>query len=128
MGKTRKIPKTFAGVKIPKSLRRGLRDLAKDRHGRMVLTEAFIAAGSALAATRTNARAKAKAAAAEPAPKVETPSEALSETLSEAPANARTATVMALEDAARSFTEALRQRGLSEPPIPVAPPASTATH
>jgi hypothetical protein len=110
MAKTRKVPKKIAGVKVSKALRQGLRDLAATKDGRAVLTEALAAAGQALAATQTQ---PGQTAAAKPTPQAE---------------------AAALQDAARSFTDALRRRG-EEPPAPApattpaeAPAPSTATH
>jgi hypothetical protein len=109
MAKTRKVPKKIAGVKVPKTLRRGLRDLAKRREGRAVLAEALAAAGTALAAVRSGIGSAVTAGA-------------------EAAGEARAATVEALEDATRSFTESLRRREPEVPTPETTPPPSVATH
>lgn len=116
MAKKNKVPKKIAGVKLPKTLRRGLRDLAASKNGRKVLIEALAAAGTALAATQARP-------AAETAPNAESESE----TPRSSAAEARAATVAALEDAARSFTDALRRSGVTQTP-PVTTPPSAATH
>ena len=124
MAKTKKVPKRIAGVKIPKALRRGLRDLAASQNGRTVLVEALAAAGTALAATQAQPGSTTRKAAAKKAPKVS----AAADELREKASDARAATVAALEDAARSFTDALRRRGLTETPAQAASPPSAATH
>lgn len=98
----KKVPKTIAGVKVPKPLRRGLRDLAASQNGRKALTEALDAAAAALPVA-----AKAGKGGASP-----------SDTA---------ATAAALQDAARSFTDALKRRGQTQTP-PVTTPPSAATH
>lgn len=124
MAKKTKVPKTIAGVKLPKALRRGLRDLAASQNGRTVMVEALAAAGAALAATQAKPGSKTRKLAAEKAPKV---SAAADELRSQA-AEARSATVAALEEAARSFTEALRRRGTTETPPQTPSPSSASTH
>lgn len=120
MTKKSKIPKKIAGVKLPKALRRGLKDLAASQNGRKVLTEALAAAGAALATTQ---RPKSKLADA---------ATANAESASEAPARkaseVRAATVAALEDAARSFTDSLNRRTPVVETPPVTTPPSAATH
>jgi hypothetical protein len=124
MAKKIKVPKRVVGVKIPKALRRGLKDLASTQNGRTVLTEALVAAAGLLAAQQAQpgsptrdliednaarAKAKVKALAAEP--------------------RSWAASAGALEDATRAFTDSLRRRsatGAAEPdrqePPPVAQP------
>jgi hypothetical protein len=122
MAKMKKVPKRIAGVKLPKNLRRGLRDLAASQNGRTVLVEALAAAGAALAAVQAQPGSTTRKAAAKQAPKV---AAAAGEVRAQA-ADARAATMAAFERAARSFTDALRNRGLPETPAPAAtPPAST---
>jgi hypothetical protein len=123
MAKKNKVPKKIAGVKLPKPLRRGLRDLAASQNGREVLTEALAAAGTALAATQAKPAAKSGKLGAGVAPNADSESE----TPRNSPAEARAATVAALEDAARSFTDTLRRRGVTETPSVTTPP-SAATH
>jgi hypothetical protein len=119
MAKKIKVPKKIAGVKLPKALRQGLKDLAASQNGRKALTEALAAAGTALAASQPS---KSKAADL---------STANADSASEAPgqtaADARSATVAALEDAARSFTDSLKRRVPPEAPSVTTPP-SAATH
>jgi hypothetical protein len=121
MAKKRKIPKTIAGVKVPKPLRRGLRDLAASQNGRKALTDALVAATAALVAAQAPPPAKparrGKAAANAGAP---------SKASQASQAKARAATAEALEDAARSFTDALKRHEPSQPPA--ATPPSAATH
>lgn len=113
----KKIPKTLAGVKVPKPLRRGLRNLAASQNGRQALSEALEAACDALCAAQTRPPSKpgtggkAKVAAPEPA----------------APSKdeARAATAAALEDAARAFTDTLRRRAATDA---AKPPPAAATH
>ena len=123
MAKKNKVPKTIAGVKLPKTLRRGLRDLAASQNGREVLTEALAAAGTALSATQAKPGKKSGKRAAEMAANADSASEAPRHSAAEA----RAATVAALEDAARSFTDTLRRRGVTETPSVTTPP-SAATH
>jgi hypothetical protein len=123
MAKTKKVPKRIAGVKLPKTLRRGLRDLAADQHGRAALAEALGAAGAALAAAeaqprptpRQGARKKGAGVASAGPPRGQG-------------ADARADAVAALEDAARSFTDTLRRRSPAQPPPPASPTPSASTH
>jgi hypothetical protein len=123
MAKAKKVPKRIAGVKLPKPLRRGLRDLAASQTGRTALFEALAAAGAALAATQAGPGSKTRKLADRKGPKLA----AASEELKAKAGQARAATVAALEDAARSFTESLRRRD-AQPPAEAAPPPSAATH
>ena len=124
MAKKTKVPRTIAGVKLPKALRRGLRDLAASQNGRTVLVEALAAAGAALAATQAKPGSKTRKLAADKASKAS----AAAEELRSKAAEARSATVTALENAARSFTEALRPREPAETPPQTTSPPSAATH
>lgn len=99
MARKNKVPKKIAGIKLPKPLRRALRDLAASQSGRAALVEALAAAGAALAATQAPPDAK----------------------------NRKLAGGKALEPAVRAFTEALRRQP-EEAPTPVAPPPSALTH
>jgi hypothetical protein len=112
MAKTKKVPKQIAGVKLPKALRRGLKDLAASQNGRTVLVEALAAAGAALAAVQAQPGSATRRIAAKQAPKLKGAAAEVQAKASET----RTATVAAFEDAARSFTEALRRRGITETP------------
>ena len=61
MAKKIKIPKTFAGAKLPKALRRGLRDLAASETGRATVVKALTTATAAVAVAEPKAPAlKAK--------------------------------------------------------------------
>jgi hypothetical protein len=119
MAKTKKVPKRIAGVKLPKNVRRGLRDLAADQNGRAVLIEALTAAGAALAAVQAQPVSTTRKVAAKQAPKAK----AAAKQPDGQAADVHAAAVAAFEDAARSFTETLRKRGLVEPP---SKPAATA--
>jgi len=125
MAKKTNVPKRIAGVKVPKALRRGLRDLAASQHGKTVLVEALAAVGAALAATQAKPGSPTRKLAAKQATNVEGAAKGLRAKA----AATRSATAAALEDAARSFTETLRRRDLTEtpPPAPATPPAAS-TH
>lgn len=113
MAKKSKVPKTIAGVKLPKPLRRGLRELAATQTGRTAMTEALQAAGAALDAQE----APPAAGAAKPPRK-------------RPAADGRTAALQALEEAVRAFTETLRRKPAKAPPprAPSGPPPSAVTH
>src|SRR4051794_26083198 len=106
MAKMKKVPKRIAGVKLPKAVRRGLRDLAASQNGRTVLVEALAAAGAARAASQALPGSTTRKVASKQAPRAA----AAADDLRSQAADARAATVAALEDAARSFTDALRRR------------------
>lgn len=109
MAKKSKVPKRIAGVKLPKPLRRGLRDLAASQTGRDALTDALEAAGAALSAQRNAPPADAA-----------TP---------DGKAAGRDVAIKALEEAARAFTETLRAKPTqSSAVVPPGPPPSVATH
>jgi hypothetical protein len=122
MAKKNKVPKTIAGVKMPKALRRGLRDLAASQNGRLALTEALAAAGAALAAT---AIAKPDPETPEVAVKQTPKARAAANKLRSQAAKARAATVVALEEATRSFTAALQPKLPIEASAPTPPSPST---
>jgi hypothetical protein len=122
MAKKNKVPKTIAGVKLPKALRRGLRDLAASQNGRLALTEALAAAGAALAAT---AIAKPAPETPEAAVKLTPKARAAANKLRSQATKARAATVAALEEATRSFTRALQSRQAIETAVQTPPPPST---
>lgn len=125
MAKKNKVPKKIAGVKLPKPLRRGLRDMAASQNGRTVLMEAVAAAGAALAAAQSQPGSKTRRLAAKKGPEVK----ARGRDLRRQAEDARSATAAALADAARSFTEALRRRGGAKTPTQTAPtPPSPSTH
>src|SRR4051812_21450395 len=92
--KKTKVPKRIAGVKVPKAVRRGLRDLAASQHGKTVLVEALGAVAAALAATQAKPASPTRKLAARQAPKFA----AAAEDLRAKAAEARMATVAALED------------------------------
>jgi hypothetical protein len=50
------VPKRIAGVKVPKALRRGLRDLAGTQKGKLVLAEALVVVSAAVAAANPKTR------------------------------------------------------------------------
>jgi hypothetical protein len=106
MAKKAKVQKRLAGVKIPKALRRGLRDLARTQSGKAILAEALIAAGGALAALESRPGSKTRALVAEKAPQARAKAKKLA-------ANARESGG-AFEDATRAFTESLRRRSAPE--------------
>lgn len=116
MAKKTKIPKKIAGVKVPKALRRGLRDLAASQTGRAALVEALAAADAALTPPKTAeaAGSDAKAPSARARKKQAT--------------DAQATTVAALEDGARAFTEALRRPERTEAPPQATTPPSASTH
>jgi hypothetical protein len=113
MARKSKVPKTIAGVKLPKPLRRGLRDLAATQTGRTAITEALEAAGAALDAQE----APAASGDAKPGRK-------------KTAADGRAAAVQALEEAARAFTDTLRRKPAKAPPPRARPkpPPSAVTH
>lgn len=67
--KAAKVPKRIGGVKVPKAVRRGFKELAASEHGRSVIADALSAAGAVVASAQ--ARAATLAAAPEPAPPAE---------------------------------------------------------
>jgi len=108
-----RIPKKIAGIKVPKALRRGLRDMAANQNRRVILTEALVAAGAAVAAARTPPGPKIRRIDPKARPNVDGAERARDK------APAGTVGMAALEDAARAFTSTLRQRGVAEaPPTP----------
>jgi hypothetical protein len=130
MAKKNKVPKRIAGAKLPKALRRGLRDLAATQEGRAALGEALAAAGAALAGGEAQPPSKTPRAA-KPGPKVKGATDASSD---QAP-DTQAATVAAFESAARAFTQALRREGGTATSAPTTtgaaaptPPSSASTH
>ena len=113
MAKKTKVPKRLAGVKIPRSLRRGLRDLARTQSGKTILAEALIAAGGVLAAFESRPGSTTRTLAAEKAPQAKAKAKKLA-------ANARESGG-AFEDVTRAFTESLRRRTTPEQAAGVAP-------
>lgn len=114
MSKKRKanaVPKRIGGVKVPKALRRGLKELAASETGKAVLTEALMAAGAVLAATQTKPGSKTRKLAAKHAPDLQSIEGGLSDV--------RAATAERFEAATRTFTETLRRS--DSPPLVVAP-------
>ena len=117
MSKKRKVsvPKRIGGVKVPKAVRRGLKDLAASQSGKVVLTEALLAAGAVLAANEARPGSKSRKLAAKHAPELKA---ALAEELSHAKAVA----AERLQAATRTFTETLRGGGQAPTTVPEAPP------
>jgi hypothetical protein len=111
MPKKSKVPKTIAGVKLPKPLRRGLRDLAATQTGRSALSEALASASATLAAAQ------------------ERPADKLTDAVaaSRTSRDGRAAAVQALEEATRAFIETLRRKQQAAP-TPSGPPPSAVTH
>jgi hypothetical protein len=115
------VPKRIAGVKVPKSVRRGLKDLAASQTGRTVIAEVLLAAGAALAATQAKPGSKARKLAAKHKPELEA---AVGEAVAMG-SDGKAAVAARFEEAARTFTQALRGNGHAPPeaaPEP-APPA-----
>jgi hypothetical protein len=113
------VPKRIAGVKVPKSVRRGLKDLAASQTGRTVIAEALLAAGAALAATQAKPGSKARKLAAKHKPELEA-------AVGEAGAmvsDGKAAVAARFEEAARTFTRALRGNGHAPPEPAPEPPA-----
>src|SRR4051794_40185296 len=99
MSKKRKsVPKRIAGVKVPKAVRRGLKDLAASQDGRTVIAEALLAAGAALAASQARPGSKTRKLAAKHAPQLEA---ALDEAGTVA-SDAKAAVAARFEEAART--------------------------
>jgi hypothetical protein len=119
--KRNSVPKRIAGVKVPKSVRRGLKDLAASQTGRTVIAEALLAAGAALAATQAKPGSKARKLAAKHKPELQA---AVGEAGAVA-SDAKAAIAARFQEATRTFTEALRSNGHAPPePAPeAAPPA-----
>jgi hypothetical protein len=116
--KRNKVPKRIAGVKLPKTVRRGLKTLAKSQTGKTVLAETLLAAGAALAAVEARPGSKTRKGAASPGRKLKPA--ALAATA--AALDSRASIASAFEQAARSFTDALRG------PRSAPPGETTATH
>jgi hypothetical protein len=119
MAKKNKVPKRIAGVKLPKPLRRGLRDLARTQNGRTVLTEAVVAAAGLLAAHEAQPGSKAREVIAENTPGAKAKAKAFA-----AEARSWAGGTEPFQDAARAFTESFRNRtaaaaehDVSTPPI-----------
>jgi hypothetical protein len=113
--KRNKVPKRIAGVKVPKPVRRGLKDLAKSQNGKTVIAEALVAAGALLAAVEARPGSKTRRGAAAAGRKLKPAAVAATAAAVEGRANV----AAAFEHATRSFTDALRKpRAVSnnEPP------------
>lgn len=126
MAKTQKkasVPKRIAGVKVPKSVRRGLKDLASSDAGKTAITQALVAAGAALAAIQARPDSATRRAIREKGPALK----ATAHDLTDRAADAREALGAALEEATRSFTDALRRRSgeTATPKIAEEPAGST---
>lgn len=111
MAKKSKVPKRLAGVKLPKALRRALKDLSRSQSGRTVLGEALLAAGGALAAYEARPGSRTRGLIAAKAPKVKAKAKAVA-----LEARSWKGAGGAFEDAARAFTEALRGRDSADQP------------
>ena len=104
MGKKTKPPKRLAGVKIPKPLRSGLRDLARSQDGKTVLTEALLAAAGVLAVRETRPGSRTRKVIAEQAPRAKAKAKELA-----GEARSWAASAGAFAAATRAFTDSLRQ-------------------
>lgn len=109
--KRNKVPKRIAGVKVPKAVRRGLKDLARSQDGKTVIAEALLAAGAALAAVEARPGSKTRKTAAQAGRKLKPTAVAALATA----ADSRAAVAAAFERAARSFTDSLRGPKPAEP-------------
>ena len=122
MAKKTKIPKRFIGVKLPKPLRRALKDLARSQNGRTLLAEAVVAAGGVLATYEARRGSRTRAILAEKAPRAKAKARKVA-----AEARSWTGAGGAFEDAARAFTESLKRRAQPEPAAsPSSPPTTPA--
>jgi hypothetical protein len=113
--KRNSVPKRIAGVKVPKAVRRGLKDLAASQTGRTVIAEALVAASAALAVSQAKPGSKSRKLAAKHKPQVD----AVLGEAAEIASDAKAAVAARFEEAARTFTEKLRGPG-----NPVAPEAA----
>lgn len=100
------IPKRIAGVKVPKSVRRGrFGDLLASRTGQAMIAQAILGAGAVAAGIGAKKDPKARGFAAKGKDKIaDTAQDATRQT-----AQAGSALAYALSEAARSFAEALRR-------------------
>jgi hypothetical protein len=123
MAKTIKVLKNFSAVKVPKSLRPALRDLARTQDGKAILAEALIAAAGVLVAHEARPGSRTRKMVASQAPRVKAKAKTLVE-------EARKAVPpgSSFEEAARAFTEAVRRRKAqaASAPAEAPPPAATA--
>lgn len=117
MGKKTKVPKHIAGVKLPKPLRRALREVARTQNGKAVLTEALVGAAALLVAHEAQPGSKTRAMIAKKAPGAKAKSKALA-----AKALGWAGNAEAFQEAARAFSDSLRQRtetrDVTESPAP----------
>ncbi|WP_374467879.1 hypothetical protein [Phenylobacterium sp.] len=102
--KRNKVPKRIAGVKVPKAVRRGLKDLARSQNGKTVIAEALLAAGALLAAVEAKPGSAARRGATSAGRKLKPAAVAATA----AAVEGRASLAAAFEHATRSFTEALR--------------------
>jgi tellurite resistance protein len=121
MSKKRKrasVPKRIAGVKVPKSMRRGLKNLGRNPQGRKVVADALLAAGAAIAASQSRPGSATRRAFARSAPQLKTMGK-------ETVAEPVSALGLAFEAAAEAFAEAIRHRkrdaAAPAAPAPTAP-------
>ncbi len=105
MAQKTKVPKRIAGVKLPKQLRRGLRDLARTQNGRTVLTEALVAAAGLLVTHEAQPGSTTRQAVSKNAPRAKAKAAALA-----SEARSWTDSAGAFQDAARAFTDTLQRR------------------
>ena len=97
MPKKIKVPKRFAGVKLPKPLRRGLRDLVRSQNGKTVLTEALLGVAALIATHEAQPGSKTRKGLAKQLPNTSAAAALLAE-------------AGPLQEAMRAFTDILRSR------------------
>lgn len=102
--KKTKVPKRLGGVKVPKTVRRGLKGLAASQNGRTVIAEALAAAGAAIIASQARSDSTTRNAIRTRGPQAKA---ALRGKLSEA-SEARHALGSAFEAAMDAFAKSLR--------------------
>lgn len=113
------VPKRLAGVRIPKPVRRALKDLAASKSGRAAISEALVAAGAMLAVPQVKPKGKDRRPKGELAPDA---------VPVRPPAGNGAEARMAFEEATRSFTDTLRKRSLGETPGIMEPQPGAPTH
>ncbi|MCR5878283.1 hypothetical protein [Phenylobacterium sp. J367] len=106
--KQNKVPRKIAGVKVPKSVRRSLKDLAATQSGKAVIAEALLAAGTALALHEAKPGSKTRKAAAKVGAKAGRKLKPVAIAAVSSAAEGRDQMARAFERATRSFTESLR--------------------
>jgi hypothetical protein len=101
------LPKRIGGVKIPKTVRRGWKDLMRTQSGKVLATEALVALGTALAGTQTKHGSQTRRALQDHDVRAD------ARNLAGAAASTGSAMAYAIGEATRSFREALH-RGKAE--------------